>query len=363
MANQLILLLLLGAIAGISTVMLPGISAALVTLMLGAGYFLLAQWLFGQYDLWLPLVIPLLVQLPCALLLGLFAQYLVSRRETENVSQALYYYVPVEIAERLRERADPLTPDVVFGTCLCSDIAGYTTLSERLDPKLLSTLTNEYYGLIGQPIDFHQGIRLDIVGDGMTCVWPAQYSDPAIRRHACLAALEAQQAIAVFHRRHPQYDFSTRIGLNAGWVAMGNMGGSGHYIYGIAGDIVNTASRIEGLNKFLGTRLLAEQNVVADLDDLLLRPMGCFLLKGKSAETNIVEIICRRSDASSAQVALCERFAEALSLYEKHHWNKAAEYFAALLKDYPADSPARFYLDCCHKLPIDGDTVIRLDIK
>ena len=243
--------------------------------------------------------------------------------------------MPEEIAKRLRENPDPLKPTIVYGTCLCSDIENYTTLSELLDPKLLTDLTNEYYAVIGEPIDTHQGIRLDIVGDGMTCVWPAPQADPVVRLHACLAALEVQKAIEVFNQRHNEYVLTTRIGLHAGPMAMGNMGGSGHYIYGIAGDVPNTASRIEGLNKKLGTRLLAEHAVVNGLDELLLRPMGRFQLSGKTIITTVFEIVNRRIDATPTELDLCERFSEALALYEAKQSDEAIKSVCCLARRLP----------------------------
>ena len=89
-----------------------------------------------------------------------------------------------------------------------------------------------------------------------------------------------------------------RIGLHAGLVFLGNMGAGGRFAFRVMGDIVNTASRIEGLNKYLGTRLLATEEVVAGVDGLLLRPLGDFRLKGKQGVASVFEIMALRDGAS-----------------------------------------------------------------
>ena len=80
----------------------------------------------------------------------------------------------------------------------------------------------------------------------------------------------------------------TRVGLHAGPIALGHVGGSGHLAYHVVGDIVNTTARIERLNKHLGTRILASNEVASDLDALLLRPLGSFKLVGVSSPVSIV---------------------------------------------------------------------------
>jgi adenylate cyclase len=111
------------------------------------------------------------------------------------------------------------------------------------------------------------------------------------------------------------------------------------------GDIANTASRIEGLNRYLGTRLLASAGVVRDLDHLRVRPVGQFILKGKNEPLSIVEIVGRRDTVSVQTETLCRRFAVALQAFSAGNAEAAQVLFAALLRDYPADGPSRFYLN------------------
>jgi adenylate cyclase len=138
--------------------------------------------------------------------------------------------------------------------------------------------------------------------------------------------------------------------------------------YSILGDCANTASRLEGLNKHLGTHVLASQAVVAKADDLLLRPLGRFVLVGKAAPIPVVEVIAQRDNASDAQIALCARFAEALEIFQQTQWAQAAKSFEAILADHPTDGPSRFYLARCRnyqeQAPRNDDaTAIYMDAK
>jgi adenylate cyclase len=188
----------------------------------------------------------------------------------------------------------------------------------------------------------------------------------ASRRRACLAALEIQQAVAAFNRSAAPLSLPTRIGLNAGWVLVGNVGGSGHFAYSVVGDAVNTASRLESLNKQLGTRILASDAVTGGLGDLLTRPLGRFLVSHKTQPLTIAEVLGRQGDPHDP--ALLAAFAEALAAFQAERWAEAAARFETTLADHPADGPTRFYLEWCRRYqsgaPLPPDpTLIRLEHK
>ena len=117
----------------------------------------------------------------------------------------------------------------------------------------------------------------------------------------------------------------TRIGLHTGWTMLGNVGGKGHFAWSVVGDIPNTASRIEGLNKHLGTRMLASGTVVGDLDELLTRRVGRFRLVGKADAIDVYELLAPRGKATPEQHSLADRFAEALEICEAGRLGEAAE--------------------------------------
>ena len=101
----------------------------------------------------------------------------------------------------------------------------------------------------------------------------------------------------------------------------------GHFIYGIVGDIANTASRIEQLNKRLGTRLLSTEEVVSGIDDILVRPLGDYQFAGKRASVSVVEVLCPIRDATMAQLSLCARFRLAVEAFREDRLAEAESAF------------------------------------
>ncbi len=238
---------------------------------------------------------------------------------------------------------------IVYGTCLSTDAEQYTTFSEIMDPKELSSFMNQYYEAVFEPVKQHGGIVSDVKGDSMLAIWATAHPDAALRNQACLAALDIASAVHRFKQSSDTLQLPTRIGLHSGNMSLGTIGAIDHYEYRAVGDIVNTASRIEGLNKYLGTRILLSEEVLYDLDDFLTRECGKFLLVGKSKPIVVHELICRIEESNEEKRSLCGMFAEALSAYRRQSWAEAIEILHKSMKTYPEDGPSIFYLKLCKK--------------
>ncbi|MDH3692062.1 MAG: CHASE2 domain-containing protein, partial [Gammaproteobacteria bacterium] len=359
---------LFGVVVGTLGFRLHSPLAEVSILAVGGFYFATALFFFGRHYLWIPVFTPVVLQLPLALILGLLGRYVGAKRVGENVTRAISYYVPDKVVQKLSRGVQPSTvPEVADGTCLVTDVTEYTSLSEKLSPNELAALSNEYFGLLVDRITHWNVFMWDFAGDGIIAVWTAPRDEEA-RRSACLASLDILRAVDDFNTRHPNSPFHTRIGLHAGSVALGNVGSGEHFAYSVRGDTPNTASRIEGLNKNLHTRLLAGEAVVRGIDDLLVRRMGSFILKGKEDVLKIYEIRAKQDDATSIERSLCEQFANGLDAFDKRQWTEAADTFKTILRMNPDDGPTRFYLDLCEKYhtsppgPSNG-TIIRLETK
>jgi adenylate cyclase len=364
------ILVVFGGVMGAAVYLLPAITGVPLSLVLAALYATAVQLGFNMADLWAPLAIPLLVQLPLALFIGLLGQYLLERRQKQHATRAISYYLPEQLVRDLTEKSlDPSAMNkVAYSICFASDMAGFTTIAETMNPKDLALFLNDYFATLAEPLKRHKVDVTEFRADGVMCAWLAAQAEASVHRKAILAALEAVEAVARFKERHALRWYPLRIGLEAGTVYVGHAGGGGHFVYSIVGDCANTAARVEGLNKHLGTRLLATQAVVDGFDKLLLRPLGEFCFVGKSEPLPIVEILALNGAASEAQILLCERFAEALNLLRTGQWAKAADCFDAVLQDYPNDGPARFHLARCRRHlqaspPPEAPLIIRMDSK
>jgi adenylate cyclase len=362
--------LLGGLILGIFCRISPTVVAAAGVVGMSALYVGIAHYQFKAAGLWSPLVLPILVQAPLAFFGTVLWKYLETHKERQNVRKALGYYVPGGVVDQMtKNMADIRESKRVFrGTCLCTDAKGYTTLSETLEPEAMAKVMNEYFEVVFEPVKRHKGTVSEVVGDSMIAIWESGKSEKAHRINACQAALGIAGAVNRFNESNTASSLPTRIGLHTGHMMVGNIGAIDRYEYNPIGDIVNTASRIEGLNKHLGTWILATQEVVYDLDDFLTRELGAFILKGKSKPVVVYELMCLKEEAGEQQKRLCSIFPEALAACRTQSWKEGMEMFSELAATNGKDGPSRFYLDLCNKHEKDSsveewDGVVRLDEK
>jgi adenylate cyclase len=358
---------LFGCAIGLIARQLPAAIAVPAALLLAALFYGCAQLAFTRADLWLPVAIPLLVQLPLGMFLGLLLQYRDARRARANISRGMHYYLPDKVARGFA--GGPIDPsslkEHVFAVCMVTDASRFTSLAEAMTPEELSALLDQYFAILFGTVERHGGLVTDVVGDGTTSVWTAPGPERGCRLRACLAALEISCAIDAFNERNRARTMPTRIGLNAGEAIVGNVGGSGRFAYSVIGDCVNTASRLESLNKQLGTRIIAARAVIEDLDEVVSRPLGRFQLCGKGASMDLVELVGTAAEARCA--APLPEFAAALASFEQGRWREAGGRFASLLASDPSDGPARFYQRRCERhlsgppLPVAG--VVQLEQK
>jgi adenylate cyclase len=238
------ILALFGLATGAAAYLLPTLLAALFAVLAGIAYLTMVLHLFSSANLWVPLAVPLLIQLPVGLFVGLMWQQW-------NMMRGVRSYLPRKTADRLRTTVVDRSEARVlrYGACLATDAEGYTTLAEGMAPDALATLMNEYFEVLFDPVLRRDGIVTGIAGDGMMSVWTTPQSKHTSCTMAVLASLDIRRSVDRFNAQHAPYRLKTRIGLHAGWVVLGNVGGAGHFAYEVVGDVANTASRIEGLNK------------------------------------------------------------------------------------------------------------------
>jgi adenylate cyclase len=322
----------------------------------GLAYMALAHLAFASSALWFPLVLPLGLQMPLAAIVGTWQRYRFERRRNQALRRVLERLLPPDLAERFIAQlvSTGAVSWPIHGACLASDMEGYTGLAESLGPRALAERLNSYFARLFEPVERHGGFVSDVVGDAMVAIWGASENSAGIRRSACLAALEiAALDSGGSPSAMPGPARRTRIGLNAGEMQLAAVGASRHIEFRAVGDTVNAASRIEGLSKLLGTRLLVAEPVIAGLDEFLVRPVGNFVLVGKSEALRVVELIAPRPAASAAALALCRQFAHALQIYESGAWCEAAPLFEGILRHAPDDGPARFFAQRCARHAVD----------
>jgi len=259
-----------------------------------------------------------------------------------------------------------------FITIFFSDLANFTTLSERFEPERIVSLLNEYFTEMSQAILESQGVIDKYQGDGIMAFWgaPIALEDHAAR--ACLAALECQVRMEEINRRLSREGIpplSMRIGLHSGDAVVGNMGSAQRFDYTIIGDNVNLASRLEGVNKQFGTKvIISETTYRLAKDGIEARELDLIAVKGKEKPIRIYELLGEKGKLTEEQKRWMLLYKEALRSYWAKDFAGARRLFAQVLETNPEDHPAALLLKRCEDLqenaPAAGwDGVYRLKQK
>lgn len=346
--RQMALFGLWGGAVGMLAGLLSIRRGAVVLALLGLSYLGWSQFKFAQDYVWLPLVVPLTVQLPLAFLAATLLKYLLAKRQRLRVINVAKQFVPMDVLNRSLADAGPVGPQtrLAYGVCLATDVKNYTRLSENMEPQALARLMNDYFAQVNGHIEAYGGKIADMRGDAVLALWADTEGETELRRQACLAAIALRDMLDEFNRVPDRPQLETRIGLHAGKVALGTLGASGgHLEFRAVGDIVNTASRVEGLNKTLNTKLLATVAATESVTDVFLRPLGRFQMAGKSQPLDIVELVDDYT-ASSLDSNYAD-FAVALTAYCEGKLSDAAERFTQLSQRWPNDGPTQFFVAVC----------------
>jgi adenylate cyclase len=363
MPLHLLVVALLGALFA-AFAAFPSLRGALTAHAVGAAsYAVLAYWSFATHNIWLPLAVPLILQMPAAVAATVWWHYRELAAQRERVRTALGYYVPAAVAGKIAEQSLSIGAggQLLHGTCLFTDAEQYTAVAERLTPEELAALMNDYYRAIFGVVRAHGGEISDTAGDSMVAVWATARPDATARLRAAQAALGIVAAVDEFNAGNRAERLPTRVGLDSGALLLGNIGAEQRYEYRAIGDIVNTASRIQALNQALGTRVLISGATLEGIDSLRTRPLGTFLLRGKRLPVSVHEPLAPSSPLDERE------FAEALGALRAGQWHDAHRRFAALAERSPDDGPSRYYeaLTAGYRSepPAGWTGVIRVDLK
>jgi adenylate cyclase len=249
----------------------------------------------------------------------------------------------LELAGRRREVAT-----------LFTDIAGFTSLVETIEPSLLGTLLNEYLEGTTGIVFAHEGTVAKIVGDALHVLFgaPGDQPDHAARAVACALALDAFSQS--FRARWLQSGIvlgATRIGVHTGPAIVGNFGGGRLFDYTAYGDTINIAARLEAANRQLGTRICVSASTAERVDNFRGRPVGDLVLRGRTDPLRAFEPLTSEQYENPSTVGYLQAFAK---LEAADAGALAA--FAAEVGRRPDDQLASFHL----KRLLNGATGTRI---
>lgn len=204
-------------------------------------------------------------------------------------------YLPPEIALAILKEPARLTLTGERRTiyALFSDIEGFTTLSHAIPPETTASLLNAYLDRLSDVVLAHGGTIDKFVGDSVVAFWGAPISRATDGEQALKAALAIAQAGETFTAERPDGGprmGRTRVGVHKGEAIVGNFGGDGRIQYTALGDVMNTAARLEGANKAMGSQILVTAEAIEGLPDIRARPLGCVSVRGRPAPLKVFEL-------------------------------------------------------------------------
>lgn len=291
-----------------------------------------------EFRLFLNVVYPILIVL--LTFIGTFLlRFIMEQKERKFIEGAFGHYVNKSVVDQILK--DPKMMELGGAkkevTAYFSDIAGFTSISEKMSPADLVQFLNGYLDEMTNEILENKGTLDKYEGDAIMAFWgaPAPVTDHA--KHACFTALENQKKLAemrVVWEKQGLPPIHVRIGINTGEVIVGNMGSENRFDYTIMGDNVNLASRLEGVNKQYGTELMVSENTY-DLikDEFECRELDQIRVKGKEQPVRIYELMGKKGEVVPDKKYIAEKFAEALALYRAKNFMAAKEKFIVLEND------------------------------
>jgi class 3 adenylate cyclase len=280
-------------------------------------------------------------------------------------------YMPKTLVRRLIEKQE----DVLIGgeaknlTVLFCDIEGFTTVAESMSAENLILHLSNYFEHMTQIVLDHKGTIDKYIGDAIMAFWGAPEEDEYMSINACKAALYCQHILSKLNHEWKEKNLpvlNTRFGIHHGELIVGNIGSSERMNYTVIGDTVNTASRLEGVNKFYDTKTIISQEVFQHVrHHFLCRPLDIISVVGRVQGLKIYELIASLDEndpliyATPAQIEFCALFTTMMDFYLNMNFSKALEMLEKMVPyDYSCQLSIEMYEQRCKELmqhPPEGE--------
>ena len=258
-------------------------------------------------------------------------------------------YAPVDLVRRLyREKSEPvLGGELMEISIMFSDIKGFTTLSEQLDPNRLADMLGLYLDTLSRIIQRDTHGTIDkYIGDAIMTIWNAPEPVPNHPQMACLAALRCRDAARSLAQT-PEWRgfpaFETRFGLHCARALVGHFGARDRMNYTAIGDAINLASRLEGLNKRYGSSIIASDTIVDRANEAFdFRLLDVVAVKGKSDPITIYELLGTKGALEHCRQVV-SAYETAFSAYAAGKFERAL----AVLQENASDPPSTVLIERC----------------
>ncbi len=346
---EVIVLLLFGLTLAILAPILSPLHATVLAggLLLAHVGFNLLVWTVGDFVL--PLASGVLMLL-IMFVLNMSYGYFIETRGKRQLTGLFGYYVPPELVDEMAKRPEAysLEPESRELTVLFSDVRGFTTISEGLNPKELSALMHQFLTPMTRVIHERRGTIDKYMGDAIMAFWGAPVPDRAHALHAVQAGMEMLEKVTELNR-----SFAARgwpevrigIGVSTGTMSVGNMGSEFRMAYTVLGDAVNLGSRLEGLTKGYGVSFIVSESTKEAAPEYVYREIDRVRVKGKDKPLAIYEPLCPKEHVDSKWKDELKLYREALRLYRAQEWELAEMNFLNLQRTSRSPGLYRMYVE------------------
>jgi len=311
--------------------LLPALSpfkATLVTLLVFAGLMAINLFFWQSANMVIPIAAALLM-VAMHYAINMSWGYFVETKTKRQFTSLFGQYVPPELVEEMSRNPESYSmagrrADL---TVLFSDVRGFTTISEGLEPDQLAALMNEYLGAMTEVIRGQRGTLDKYIGDAIMAFWGAPVADPEHARRAVASALQMQERLLevdkdLVAKGWPALKIG--VGVNTGPMTVGDMGSTVRKAYTVMGDAVNLGARLEGITKQYGVGILVGEETWAIVkDQFVFREIDRVRVKGKAEPVGIYEPLGAIGSVDQSVSADLESWRQALAAYRAQDWDRA----------------------------------------
>ncbi len=333
------------------------VSVPLIIIIIGS-YAVINILLFGKLNYVLSFVLPELT-LFFGFLVSSVISYVVEGRQKKEIRKTFNRYMSPQVIDEILKNPDEieLGGREIEATVFFSDIKDFTSISEKYPPVELVSYLNEYFSKASDIILDYKAMLDKYIGDAIMAIFGAPLYQKDHALSACLAALRIQQVLSEVYgnsKEEGKPEFITRIGLNTGRMIVGNIGTSARLDYTAIGDTVNTASRLEGMNKLYDTRIIVSENTYSQVKDFVeVRELDFMTVKGKNIPLRIYELLGEKDKVSDVKMEKKTIFEEALKLYRNREWDTAIAKFKSVFEIEDEDLSAKLYIQRCEAFKLE----------
>lgn len=357
--------------AGIFLLIRPWLSFLLTILLLFGQMTGFALYFMPEYQAVFPVVTLMILTILCYIFSSLFI-YFVRERKNRLLKSAFASYVPRDVVDKIARDASAvkLGGEKKMLTVLFSDIRGFTSYSEKMDPQDLVSVLNNYLSKMSEAIFRHKGTIDKFIGDAIMAIFGAPIEQPDHASRACEVALDMISMLQEVNKDQAdrgQPPLRIGIGLNTGEMTVGNIGSQKRFDYTVIGDAVNLGSRLEGLTKTFAVDIIISEMTYefCERTRFVFRELGEVIVKGKDQPVRMYQLICRKDEPPAFDPGLLV-WENAFKALRGKQLSLARPLFEEYLSLHPEDVVALHYIQLCDEYasrPQEFTVVLKMGSK